>query len=119
MNRPFPTIYLCFVFFLAGCQTIPIRQSNNTNKETSRDVEKALGDVAEALSGKPLTEEERKELRKQILHDKEAQSAIGVISESLDTTKIVVKYCPKTGNRYAAHLEMCPIHNVLLDVVEE
>ncbi len=101
------------VFFLAGCQTAaPIK----TEEETSDDVESALSAVAGALGGKELDQEDLKRLEKQIRTDEDAQSAIQVITESVGGDA-QVKYCPITGKRYAPHLEMCPEHAVLLEIV--
>ena len=73
--------------------------------------------MAGALSGKPLSKKELKSLENQIRTDKEAQSAVRAITESVGEKSAVVKFCPITGERYAAHLERCPEHGVLLEVV--
>jgi len=65
-----------------------------------------------------LNEEELRDLKKQIRTDKEAQTAIQAITESVGGNQ-TVKYCPVTGRRYAAHIEICPEHQVKLEIVGE
>ena len=100
--------------FLFGCQTIS--QDQNSKKNTE-DVGEILSAVVGALSGRPLSEEELHNLEKQIRSDVEAQSAIQAIADSVGGKATHVKYCPVTGRRYASHLEVCPEHQVQLEVV--
>ena len=100
--------------FLCGCQTTS--QGKNSKKNTE-DVGEILSAVVGALSGKPLSEEELHNLEKQIQTDEEAQSAIHAIADSVGGKAAHVKYCPVTGRRYAFHLEICPEHQVQLEVV--
>ena len=89
-----------------------------SQEETEEDVQEALSAVAGALSGKPLDEDDLRNLEKQIRTDEEAQTAIQAITGSVGGKVPVVKYCPITGKRYAAHMEYCPEHNVKLEIVE-
>jgi len=100
--------------FLFGCQTTS--QVQNSKKDTE-DIGEILAVVAGALSGKPLSEEELNNLEKQIQTDEEAQSAIQAIADSVGGKATNVKYCPVTGRRYAFHFELCPEHQVKLEVV--
>jgi len=100
--------------FFFGCQTTS--PGRNTKKDTE-DVREILSTVVGALSGKPLSEEELHNLEKQIQSDEEAQSAIQAIADSVGGKATHVKYCPVTGKRYASHLEVCPEHQVQLEVV--
>ena len=33
-------------------------------------------------------------------------------------SQAVIKYCPIDGERYAGHIEICPVHKVKLEVVQ-
>lgn len=100
--------------FLLGCQTISQVQRS---KENTEDAGEILSAVAGALSGKTLSEEEIRNLEKQIRTDEEAQSAVQVITDSVGGKISQVKYCPVTGKRYASHIEICPQHQIKLEVV--
>ncbi|MCK5180718.1 MAG: hypothetical protein KAR32_14395 [Candidatus Omnitrophica bacterium] len=108
------TVFIIMIL-LSGCRTAPSVQGEG---ETGQDVQEALSAVAGALSGKKLSEEDLKNLEKQIRTDEEAQTAIQAITGSVGGQAPVVKYCPITGERYAAHMEYCPEHNVKLEIVE-
>ena len=97
-----------------GCQTI---QQTQNSKENTEDAGEILSAVAGALSGKTLSEEEIRNLKKQIQTDKDAQSAIQVITDSVGGKTLQVKYCPVTGKRYASHIEICPEHQIKLEIV--
>ena len=103
------------ILLLSGCTTTSPVQSQ---EETKGDVREAFSAVAGALSGKPLDEDDLKSLEKQIRTDEEAQTAIQAITGSVGGQAPIVKYCPVTGQRYAAHIEYCPEHNVKLEIVE-
>jgi hypothetical protein len=100
---------------LSGCKTVQPAQGQ---KETPTEVQEALSAVAQAVSGKTLDEKDLKALEKQIRDDKQAQSAIEAITGSVGGKAPIVKYCPITGKRYSADMEMCPEHKVPLKVVE-
>jgi len=106
------TLTLCFI--LVGCQTIPKAQNS---QESTEDVQEAFAAVAGALSGKKLSEDELRNLKKQIQTDEDAQTAVQAIAESVGAISPTVKFCPVTGRRYAAYLEICPDHQVKLKVV--
>ena len=89
-----------------------------SREETGKDVTEALSAVAGALSGKVLDKDDLRNLEKQIRTDEDAQTAIQAITESVGGKVPIVKYCPITGRRYAAHMEYCPEHNVKLKIVE-
>ena len=100
--------------FLTGCQTAKPHMSKD---ETPEDVGEVLSAVAGAISGKTLSEDELKNLEHQIRTDEDAQSAITSITDSMGGNQPSVKYCPRTGKRYAAHLELCPEHQIELKIV--
>lgn len=106
---------LILALLLAGCQTASPKQQ--VQGESREEVQEALTAVAGALSGKQLSQEELSDLEHQIRTDAQAQSAIQAITDSVGGATPVVKFCPVTGRRYAAHLQRCPVHDVLLEVV--
>ncbi len=105
---------LFIVFFFSGCKTLSPAKSD---AETRKEAREALSVVAGAISGKTLSDEDLRNLEKQIREDEGAQSAIQAITESVGGKAAVVKYCPVTGKRYAPHMEICPEHHILLEVV--
>ena len=106
--------FVLIVFFLSGCQTTKQVQHP---KESKEDLEEVISAVAGAVSGKSLSDEELKNLGEQIRTDKDAQTAIQVITDSVGGKSPQVKYCPIDGQRYASHLEICPEHHVPLEMV--
>ncbi len=109
-------IFVCVVLLISGCRTVSPAQSEG---ETREEAQEALSAIAGALSGKPLSEEDFRNLEKQIREDEEAQTAIQAITGSIGGGAPIVKYCPITGQRYAPHMEICPEHQVPLKIVEE
>ncbi|HQP11008.1 MAG TPA: hypothetical protein PKV41_06465 [Candidatus Omnitrophota bacterium] len=108
-------VFFCVVLILSGCRTIaPVGQGRN---ETSQEAQEALSAVAGAISGKPLSDEDLRNLEKQIREDEEAQTAVQAITQSVGGKAPVVKYCPIDGKRYAPHMEICPEHQVPLETV--
>ncbi len=106
------------VLGMTGCQTLQ-QPKPVASHETHRDVQKALGSITEAISGKTLSDKELKKLSKDLRTDKEARSAIKVITDTMSGRRRV-KYCPVTGRRYAPNLTVCPEHGVpLKDVSDE
>jgi len=101
--------------YLCGCQST---SSIKTSNETNQDVKEALGSIAEAISGKPLSDEEKQDLEAQIRKDKDAQRAVQSITESMDSTSKRLKYSPATGKRYAPHLTTDPETGVPLEWLE-
>ena len=103
------------VAVLGGCQTAaPVKQE----AESEEDVQAALTSVAGALSGRELSEEEKRSLEHQVRTDKDTQTAIQAISGSVSGKDVKVKYCPVDGERYAPHMEICPVHKVQLELVD-
>ena len=116
-KTPRPLKYLLvasLMLCLLGCQTT---SQGKNSKEDTKNVEKILSAIVGALSGKPLTEEELHSLKKQIQTDEEVQSAVQAIADSVGGKATQVKYCPVTGRRYASYFEICPEHQVKLEVV--
>ena len=108
-------LVFCGMIFI-GCQTMAGHRSQNQDKIS---VDETLSSIAGALSGKSLTPEQMQNLKKQIKTDKEAQTAIETIGHSLSGEQSSPKYCPVDGQRYAPHMEVCPIHQVALKPVEQ
>ena len=104
--------FLSLVFF-SGCASTSNVGSIPDRKET----EAAIESIAEAISGKELTEEDAKKLKDQIRNDPEAQSAIQAITNSVSGQQRF-KYSPVTGKRYAPHMEIDPETGVKLEWVE-
>ncbi|PIW63498.1 MAG: hypothetical protein COW13_01700 [Candidatus Omnitrophica bacterium CG12_big_fil_rev_8_21_14_0_65_50_5] len=98
--------FLIFVFSASGCGTT----------EKRKDVEKSIGVVAEVVTGRPMSEDDVKKIEQQMRRDPQARRAIKSIAGS--GTPSVTKYCPIDGQRYAGNVEMCPVHNVKLEVVQ-
>jgi hypothetical protein len=115
LQREYFTGLLVIFLCLGGCQTASPLKSNT---ESLEDAEKNLQSIAGALNMKALSDEEYNNLKKQVRNDKQARSAIEAITDSMSRNKTQVKYCPLTGNRYAANLKICPEHQVELKEVE-
>ena len=96
---------LAFIFGLSGCAG---KKAQNTE-----EMDTALEAVAEAMAGKELSQEDIKNLRKEIQTNPEARDAVKKITDSLQEPA-AVKYCPVDGQRYAPHLKLCPAHKVEL-----
>lgn len=95
--------FILGVFFLSSCAPM----SGPSRQESPVDDASAMLQVGAALSGKELTEEQLRKLHLQ-MKDKEAQSAVESITQSLSNQSLSIKYCPSTGKRYSAHLETAP-----------
>jgi len=98
---------ICII--LAGCQT-----ARPTDRETTQETLDAVGQVAGALSGKELTEAEKRRIVQDLKNDKEAQSAMKSISGALEVRQIGIKYCPVDGKRFGIEVEECPVHKIKL-----
>jgi hypothetical protein len=107
-------VSLCIVLILGGCRTV---SPTGHKGETEQETQKALSAVAGAVSGKPLSDEDLRNLEKQIREDEGAQTAVQAITESVGGKAPLVKYCPVDGQRYAPHMEICPEHHVPLEIV--
>ncbi|MGE0268371.1 MAG: hypothetical protein AB7S78_07950 [Candidatus Omnitrophota bacterium] len=92
------------VLFFNGCQTIKAKKGQLEYLNQSQE---AIGSIAEAVTGKPLTEQEKKNLEKQLKEDPEAISAVESIANSV-SQPVRMKYSPVTGKRYAGHLQIDP-----------
>lgn len=92
------------IFFFSGCQTIKAKKGQI---EYLNESQEAIGSIAEAVTGKPLTEQEKKNLEKQLTQDPEAISAVESIANSV-SQPVRMKYSPITGKRYAGHLQVDP-----------
>lgn len=112
--RKLTTFFVLFLLFLSlsSCQTVPKSQTEN-----NQDVQVAVESIAEAVSGRELTEEEKKDFIRRLKSDEEAQSAVEVLTNTMSQPPVKVKYCPLTGKRYAPNVNICPEHNVKLEVV--
>jgi len=110
-------LYLVFIlFFGGGCQTT---QSSSQQHNSLKDNQEAVEAIVEAITGKELSDSEKADLMKQLQKDKEAQSAIQAIADSLDSTKSRIKYSPATGKRYSPDLEVDPETGVKLEWVQQ
>ena len=110
--------YLILFFFLsafAGCASTSAK--GPAGAETSNDALSAVGQVADALTGQSLSDEQKKKLTKDIQKDKEAQSALRSIADAMDVKKSGVKYCPVDGKRYSVNQDLCPVHHVRLETL--
>ena len=108
-------IVLTFLSLLcAGCQSVPVQK----NAADQKEAESSLTSVAGALAGKKLSPEDVKKLEKQIATNKDAQSAVKSIGNSMQG-HAPVKYCPVDGQRYSARLTICPEHGVELKSLDE
>lgn len=87
--------------------------------ESREEVQSALKAVAGSLAEKEIGDKDLKTLQQQIEQDPEAQQVVESLTEGLREAPIRVKYCPWDGERYAPHLELCPIHGEPLRWVEE
>lgn len=104
MKNTVYTYLAIVVFFLTGCQTIKAKKGQLEYLEQSQE---SIGSITEAVTGKPLTEEEKKNLEKQLTEDPEAISAVESIANTV-AQPARIKYSPVTGKRYAGHLEVDP-----------
>jgi hypothetical protein len=111
----FLSVFLLLMLSSVGCETA---QSIKGEDETFKDVTTAIESMTEAVSGKELSKEDLDRFKKQLKEDGETKEVIGVITNSLSPTDGVTKYCPVTGKRYALRLEICPEHNVLLELIK-
>lgn len=103
------------VLFIYGCRTIP---SEQTDKQLRDEAVQSLGTVASAISGKEITEDDLRDLNKQIRNDEEAKQAVDSITDALTGENTVIKYCPIDGARFAPHIQKCPEHNIDLEILQ-
>jgi hypothetical protein len=105
------TLLLSILFLLpfTGCQSVP-----KSGPESDQETLQAVGSATEALTGKQLTEEEKRQLLRDLQKDEDAQSAMKSISGALDVKQTGIKYCPVDGRRFSADVIDCPDHKVQL-----
>lgn len=109
-------ILTCFVLPMVSCQTV--RPSLNSN-ENLEDVQQAIGTVAGALSGQPMSKEDVNKLMRDIRTNPDSRSAVESMATTMDPqNRGRVKYSPATGKRYAPHLEYDPETGVRLEYLE-
>ena len=109
-------IGMLLMLMCAGCQTAaPVKVQENSTEE----MEKTLGAVAGAVTGKKLSVEDVKNLEKQLKTNKEARSAVESITHSLEGRPNKIKYCPLTGKRYGSNMTICPEHGEELKMLDE
>ena len=111
------------VFLVIGCSGTSSRtrsgdfsQENMTiNQETAG----SLKTVADSLAGHELTENEMKELSREMRKDPDARSAVQSVTEAMSGQNSKIKFCPVDGKRYSAKFEKCPEHDVPLEELGE
>lgn len=116
------TLFMRCCVFLAlaaftGCQSAAVKK--NTSPANSKETLSAVGKVADALTGQSLTDDQKKKLTNDIQKDKQVQSALKSISDSMDLKKAEVKYCPVDGQRFSVNQTICPIHHVPLKTLAD
>ncbi len=100
---------ILFLFPFCGCQSVP-----KNGPESDQEALEAVGSATEALTGKQLTDEEKRQLLRDLQKDEDAQSAMKSISGALDVKQTGIKYCPVDGRRFSADVVDCPDHKVQL-----
>ncbi|MCD4779718.1 MAG: hypothetical protein K8S27_04110 [Candidatus Omnitrophica bacterium] len=118
------SLLFCLVFSISGCSHIVEKRIQKhkvagkvlktTEEEDLVDAVTAWETVSEAITGQEMTEDELRNLARDIRKDKDAQSALESIATALDPQKVRVKYSPATGKRYSADMEICPETGVKL-----
>ena len=110
---------LVFLFFLPlvllSCATA---QAPIAKNETPKEVKRAVKSVAEAMSGKELSDAEVNKLVNDLKTDEEAQSAVKAMTDAVSGEKPKLKYSPVTGKRYAPHMEYDPETGAKLEWVK-
>jgi hypothetical protein len=106
---PRSILLLTILIALAGCQTTRAKDDAAT-----REAMDAVGNVAGALTGKELSESEKRRMVNDLKNDKEAQSAMKAISGALEVKQAGIKYCPVDGKRFSETVDECPEHKVKL-----
>jgi len=119
-------IILGSIFIICGCQTISPNINHQENskdneniKESNEEIQTALESIIGVISQKDAEQVDLRALGKQLRKDKEAQSAVRVISDSMSGKNLRIKYCPESGRRYDPKIIICPIHEIPLEYVED
>ncbi len=110
------------LFFIYGCTTVSShneKTSLRSSSETNKDALSAAQTMANSLSGKNLTDQQIKELSRDIQKNKDTQTAIQSITRAVSSNRVKVHYCPVDGERFSFQVKVCPQHHVLLKEVEE
>ena len=110
MSRFLPFVLVLIV--LTGCQTT--RPQAGTQAAANQEALDAVGQVTGALTGKELTDAEKRKVLRDLQKDKEAQSAMKSISGALEVKQSGIKYCPVDGKRFSDQIDECPEHKVKL-----
>ncbi len=111
-------------FILAGCATTVLRDGaqpgteGSLRRESAAETVSALKSVTQAVSGRELSDQDLRELNRQLQQDPETESAVRVITETMQGGQ-KLKYCPVCGKRYHPKFEVCPVHQVPLKEVED
>jgi hypothetical protein len=100
---------LAMTLGICGCQTPKPKPQSETVS--------ALTSVTQGLTNKPVTEEQLKDIARQVANDPQAQSALKSIDTAF-TAEHTVKYCPENGERFSPDMEWCPDHKVKLEWVD-
>jgi hypothetical protein len=106
--------FLSILFISFGCAQKQILFDGATGKEVDETIET----IAEAITGKDFSQEEVQALKKQVVYDEEARSAVEKITNVMRGERIRVKICPETGERFSASLEYCPGTDIPLIEIE-
>ena len=93
---------------LLGCASTKNPIVKTSPEETEQDAVSALGAIASSYTNKEMDEAQLKQVAKDIQSDEQAQSAIKVITDSMEGKTTGIKYSPVTGKRYSADLEFDP-----------
>ncbi|MBF0385047.1 MAG: hypothetical protein HQL27_04165 [Candidatus Omnitrophica bacterium] len=127
-NRKLILFLIFAVIFANSCSSTSNKGSSNTlgrqkivnsqEGETVKDALSAIEGIAEAVSGKKLSDEELRALTEGLKNDKDARSAVQKITEGISSGNRQLKYSPATGKRYSADLEYDPETGVKLLPVE-
>jgi hypothetical protein len=97
--------------FFTGCQTTHPKTPAGESTQEQLD---AVGSVTGALTGKELTDAEKRKMLRDLKSDKEAQSAMKSISGALEVRQTGIKFCPVDGQRFSSDVDLCPTHHVKL-----
>lgn len=108
------------VMMIAACaSTRPQRQAaSDQPTESTMETESALRKVVGAVSGQEIDRDELRRLGREIQNDEEARSAVETISQTISGA-VLIKYCPVDGQRYGPEMELCPVHQVPLEILSE
>ena len=101
---------IVFCVGVFGCR----KTAPQKNVESVGETTTALKRVGFAMSGKDLSDEDVRNLERDVRHDPQTQSAVEAI-----TRPVQAKYCPIDGKHFSGHLKLCPEHNVELIEIKD